>query len=239
MLSLTGFKIRFTLNWPMAILALCAILVFMRLGYWQLGRAHEKERMLNLERQFVNQPPVDWTPISELPTQYQKLRVHGHFLPQVVLLDNQHHQHQFGYHVFSPMQLSNHQIILVDRGWIAGDMTRQSLPAIHTPLGETEITGSSYYPPEKRFLLGQVLEKKQDEKMVIEWIDTKIISQFLHKSVYPFIIRLDKKEANGFIRAWDIVSMPPQRHYAYAFQWFAIALVIFVLFISLNSKKRT
>ncbi|WP_274544559.1 SURF1 family cytochrome oxidase biogenesis protein [Legionella oakridgensis] len=75
--------------------------------------------------------------------------------------------------------------------------------------------------------------------MVIEWIDTKIISQFLHKSVYPFIIRLDKKEANGFIRAWDIVSMPPQRHYAYAFQWFAIALVIFVLFISLNSKKRT
>ncbi|AHE67958.1 hypothetical protein Loa_02416 [Legionella oakridgensis ATCC 33761 = DSM 21215] len=200
MLSLTGFKIRFTLNWPMAILALCAILVFMRLGYWQLGRAHEKERMLNLERQFVNQPPVDWTPISELPTQYQKLRVHGHFLPQVVLLDNQHHQHQFGYHVFSPMQLSNHQIILVDRGWIAGDMTRQSLPAIHTPLGETEITGSSYYPPEKDFYWGRFWKKNKMKKWSLSGLIQKLLVSFcINQSIHLLFALTKRKRMVSFV----------------------------------------
>ncbi|WP_133128905.1 SURF1 family protein [Legionella nagasakiensis] len=237
MLSLTGFKIRFILNWPMAILTLAAILIFMRLGYWQLERAHEKEQMLQLEKKFLNQLPMDWSPLDKPPAQYQRIKVRGHFLSQVVLLDNQHHQHQFGYHVLSPFQLTNHQIILVDRGWVAGDVTRQSLPVIKTPLSIIEIIGSSYYPSEKKILLGQPFEKKENQ-LIIESIDTKIASQFLHKSVHPFIIRLDKKEANGFIREWPIVSMSPQRHYAYAFQWFAIAFVIFVLFVALNSKKK-
>ncbi|WP_019216188.1 SURF1 family cytochrome oxidase biogenesis protein [Legionella tunisiensis] len=59
----------------------------------------------------------------------------------------------------------------------------------------------------------------------------------MHKSVYPFIIRLDKSEADSYVREWAVVAMPPERHYAYALQWFAIAFVILILFIALNLKK--
>lgn len=80
--------------------------------------------------------------------------------------------------------------------------------------------------------------RKEGNKVVIlERLDTQLISQVLQKSVSPFIIRLDKQDANGFVREWATVSMPPQRHLAYALQWFVMALVVLIIFVALNLKK--
>ena len=65
-----------------------------------------------------------------------------------------------------------------------------------------------------------------------------IIRQFLLKSVYPFIIRLSPQAEYGFVRDWPVVAMSVERHFGYALQWFAIALVIIILFIVLNVKKK-
>lgn len=89
----------------------------------------------------------------------------------------------------------------------------------------------------KQWILGVGLEEKENKMIIIERIDTKLVSQVLQKKVYPFIIRLDKQDAYGFVREWAIVSMPPQRHIAYALQWFAMALVILIIFVALNLKK--
>ena len=234
MFSLTGFNVRFTPRWQMSLLALLAILFLSRLGFWQLQRAAEKKQMLLAHQVLAKQAPILWQPRNKLPLQYQPITVQGHFLSTVMLLDNQHYQHQFGYHVISPLILADGHVILIDRGWLAGDVTRQTLPKSRMPTGVIKLVGSAYYPSEKNWLLGQLIEKEQAESVVIELIDTKLIGQFLHKSVYPFIIRLGQHEADGYVREWAIVSMPPQRHYAYALQWFAMALVILILFIALN-----
>lgn len=239
MFSLACFNIRFTPSWQMSLLTLFSLLFFMRLGFWQLQRADEKERMLSAHHAFTKQTPVLWRHGDPLPAQYQPINVTGHFLPAVLLLDNQHHHHQFGYDVISPLLLQNGAILLVDRGWLAGDITRMTFPPIKTPKDAVNIVGSAYYPSAKNWVLGQEIEKKQTNLAVIELIDTKLISQFLHKSVYPFIIRLNPEEALGYVREWEIVAMPPQRHHAYALQWFAIALVILTLFIVLNIHSTT
>ena len=240
-MSLTGFNVRFTPHWRMSLLAMLVLLLFTRLGFWQLQRAAEKKQMLSAHRAFAKQAPMLWQPTSKLPIQYQQLHVRGHFLPQVLMLDNQHYQHQFGYHVISPFLLANGRVILVDRGWVAGDMTRQTLPVIESLTGFTKVVGSVYYPSAKNWVLGQIIEKKTRNLAVVELVDTQVISQFLHKSVYPFTIRLGKHEAGGYVREWSIVAMPPQRHYAYAVQWFAMALVILIIFVALNltAKKKT
>ncbi len=222
----------------MTLLTLFAMALFMRLGYWQLERAGEKKQMIAALNAFTQQSPQSWVSSHPLPAQYQPLRVKGQFLPAIFLLDNQHHQHQFGYDVISPLKLNGGGIVLVDRGWVPADVTRQQFPVVETPRGVVSLVGSVYYPSTKQWLLGQALEKKGTDLAVVEWVDANLISKFLHKSVYPFIIRLSKSADFGYVREWAVVAMPPERHYGYALQWFAIALVIFILFIALNLKKK-
>ena len=222
----------------MALLAMLAMALFMRLGFWQLDRAIEKKQMIAALNVFVQQAPTKWSAGYALPAQYQPILVQGHFLSMRLLLDNQHHEHQFGYDVISPLVLADGSVVLVDRGWVPGDMMRHVFPSVETPSELVELAGSAYYPSEKTWLLGQGLEKKEAGLAVVELLDTHLISRFLHKSVYPFIIRLEKHAALGYVRDWAVVSMPPERHYGYALQWFAIALVIFILFIALNIKKK-
>ncbi|KTD13298.1 SURF1 family protein [Legionella jamestowniensis] len=235
MLSLTCFKHRFTPNWKMAVLTCIGILFFSRLGFWQLHRAEEKKQMLAMQSKFATESPIHWQPDLSLPKQYQRIIMKGKFLPKTILLDNQHYQHQFGYDILSPLLLPSGSVVLVDRGWMAGDLSRQTFPSPQVPDEILNIVGSAYYPS-KTLLIGAAFEKKANA-ILIERIDTDLISQLLHKPLYPFIIRLDKAEKHGYVREWAIVAMPPERHYAYAVQWFALAFVCLVLFVVLNFKK--
>lgn len=228
---------RFSPRWQYCLFAFLSIALFVCLGIWQVQRAQEKKMMIARGASLGVQKPLCWLPGMANPVQYQPVIVDGDYLPEVILLDNQHHQHQFGYHVLSPLQVSKDAVVLIDRGWQQGDPARQHFPTVERPARLIRVSGQVYFPSSKEWVLGQVLEKKNARLAIAEKIDPELISQFLHKSVYPFIIRLNKTEPYGFTREWALVSMPPERHYAYALQWFAMALVIFVIFVGLNTKK--
>lgn len=238
MLSVARFKSRFTLLWQINVLGLLIIAILIRLGFWQLERAEVKKQMLSKHRQFEQQRPHIWQPSQNAPMQYQPIRVEGTFMSTVILYDNQHYQHQVGYHVISPLMVSSHHVLLVDRGWVPAHVNRRSLPSIKTPSHPILIEGQVYYPSKNSWLLGQNLEKVSANLLLVERIDTQLISQLLHKNVYPFIIRLGPREKHGFQREWAIVSMPPERHHGYALQWFAMALIVLIGMIRLNMKKR-
>lgn len=232
------FKYHFNPHWGMFLLTLGAVILFMQLGFWQLARADEKKQMIAAVDVLSKQQPIDWGATHRLPKQYQRLHVQGHFLPTVFLLDNQHYRHQLGYDVLSPLLLDNGKVVLVDRGWVVANQDHRELPSIKIPNQLIDLVGSAYYPSDKTWVLGQVLEKKDKNMAIIEQIDMPIIRQFLLKSVYPFIIRLSPQAEHGFVRDWPVVAMSIERHFGYALQWFAIALVIIILFIVLNVKKK-
>jgi surfeit locus 1 family protein len=236
--SLTCFNIRFTPHWLMSICASCFILLFLRLGFWQLERADEKIKMVTAEKALAKQEPVKWNAGQKFPGQYQRIRVEGNYLSKVFLLDNQHYKHQFGYEVLSPLLLEDDSVVMIDRGWVPGASSIPSLSQTKSPEGMIQLQGSVYFPSKNSWILGPGMEEKEDKRVVLESIDEKLLSQILQKKVYPFIIRLDKHDAYGFMREWAIVSMPPQRHLGYALQWFAMALVILILFVALNLKKK-
>lgn len=236
---MTYSNLRFAPNWRLGLLGVIAILFLIRLGFWQLQRADEKTQMLAANSKFAKQDPKLWGTSQTLPTQYQSIIVSGQYLPFVILHDNQHYKHQFGFHALSPFLLANGKIVLVDRGWLAGSATRQSLPKVEPLSKSTSVTGQVYFPSEKNWLLGPIVEKEEKNLVLVELIDTQVLSQLLHKPVYPFIIRLGQREDGGFIREWPVVAMTPQRHYAYALQWFVMAMVGSILLIALNIKKKT
>lgn len=218
-------------------LALLSISLLISLGLWQLHRAEEKNAMLLHAQLQGKSAATVWQATKALPQQYQLVTVKGSYLNHTFLLDNQSHQHQFGYHVLTPLQIAPGKVVLIDRGWVPLKQPRSILPNSTIPQGEQLIKGQTYYPSAKQWILGDVIEKEQQEITVIERFDEKTISNILHNSVYPFIIRLDKSESYGYIREWPIVAMTPQRHYAYALQWFAMALSVFIIFIVTNLKK--
>lgn len=223
----------------MTMVALCAFVLLVQLGRWQWHRALEKKNMLFSQRAQAKQPPLSWLEGSSEPSMYQTIRVKGQFLPTTLLLDNQTHQHQFGYDVLSPMVLPQGGVVLVDRGWVPGDPSRTTYPMVSVPQGTHWITGYVYVPSQRGWLLGEEMEQEQSKRIVVERVDVNKISHLLHKSVYPFMIRLGTQEPNGYVRAWPIVAMSPQRHQGYAVQWFTMAFVIVVLYVSLNTKKKT
>lgn len=235
--SLTCFNFRFTPNWLMLVLATFFISTFVGLGLWQIQRADEKTKMIVAQEALAKQDPLIWEPGQKLPEQYQKIRLQGIYLPELFLLDNQHYQHQFGYDVISPLLLDDGSVVMVDRGWVSGDITRRIFPKVQIPHGSFKMLGTVYFPSKKQWVLGPRFEKKENKLTILELIDEEILKQILQKKVYPFIIRLDSSEPFGFVREWEIVSMPPQRHFAYAIQWFAMALVILIIFVALNLKK--
>ncbi|KTD75519.1 SURF1 family protein [Legionella waltersii] len=235
--SVTFFKFRFTPSWPMIALTTLFILAFSELGFWQIHRAHEKQQMIITQENMLQQKPVVWGSDRDLPKQYQSVQITGSYLPQLFLLDNQHHQHQFGYQVISPLLLQNGGVVLIDRGWVPGDVSRKNFPQVEIPKDSQRVEGIAYFPSKKQWVLGAGIENKGSHLYILELLDAKIVKQVLQKKVYPFIIRLNRNAPYGFIREWKIVSMPPERHIAYAVQWFAMALVILILFIALNLKK--
>lgn len=233
--SVPRFHFRFTPSWIMTGLALVTISLLLKLGFWQIERADEKTALLQKEESMAHAQVIVWNGAPE-PLPFQRIRISGQYESEVFLLDNQHQQHQFGYDVLSPLRLADGGLVLVDRGWVVGDSLRQKMPYVEIPHENISLQGSVYYPSDKQWVLGAQTEKKDTHLTILECLDTKLVSQVLQKKVYPFIIRLDQAEKHGFVRRWAIVSMPPQRHIAYAIQWFAMALVVLIIYVALNLK---
>ncbi len=227
----------FSPSWRMIILTVLVMSLFIRLGYWQLHRADEKRQLLSAYQRASKQVPQRLLRIP-LPKQYQRVYLEGHYLPIILLLDNQHHDHQYGYEVLSPMVLENGDSVIVDRGWVKGDPSRQHWPVLTTPIHKIKLSGQIYYPPGKSWLLGSGFEVKRGDLAIIETLDIAMMRQFLHKSLYPFIIRQSPDSPGGYVCDWPIVASTPERHMGYAIQWFLFACIAGILWVILNVKKK-
>jgi surfeit locus 1 family protein len=239
--SLSRFYKTFTFSWFMFIFMLFGVGLFVFLGFWQIERGFEKRDMLADFSAKARRAPLLWNAGAKSPDQFQKILVKGHFLPKVFLLDNQYRKHKFGYDYIQPLLLENGKVVLIDRGWFIsqsfGSRHDLSLPRVEIlRVGSEEIEGTVYYPSRKSFVLGKPYEKISKNVILIETQDKVLFSKFLHKSVYPFIIR-ETVNSNTLLQEWPVVAMSPSRHYAYALQWFGLAITSIIIGIVLKRRN--
>lgn len=50
---------------------------------------------------------------------------------------------------------------------------------------------------------------------------------------------MDSETADGYLRDWQPGGMGPERHLAYAVQWFSLALTVVVIYLVLIFRNRT
>ena len=73
---------------------------------------------------------------------------------------------------------------------------------------------------------------------MVQVVDSQVLSAKLNYELYDFQIELDADQKEGFQRLWKITTIiSPEKHIAYAVQWFGLALTLTALFFWKSSRK--
>jgi surfeit locus 1 family protein len=223
-------------------LLILGVAAFVRLGIWQLDRAEEKQTLI--ERYAAGrQTTVDLTAATVAAvTQYQHVRARGRYDPtRQILLDNMPSQHgRPGYRVITPFELDGGGTLLVDRGWVQMGTTRNDLPLIEIGPQSREIAGRYDALPRA----GIALDAAESDATapwprVMNYPQQRDIESALGRPVLPGLVLLDAQQADGYEREWQTrFQFGPERHLAYAVQWFALATAALVIYLIVSFRRK-
>lgn len=229
--------LRFRPRWWGVLLALAACASTVSLGNWQGRRAEEKralaERFDQAVRMAATPVPAVLVPADALV--FKRLAAKGEFLPQfTVLLDNKVYHGRPGYFVVTPMRISGGAMhVLVNRGWVAAGARREDLPAVRTPAGEITLEGlgqehaprvlaAGSGPPGGRVWQGLVLEE---------------FARWSGLALQPVFLEQHSATGDALVRDWPRPDFGIDRHTSYAMQWYLIAALAVVIFVSLSFDR--
>lgn len=227
--------------WPsIAMLMIFPVLVW--LGFWQLERADWKQELVDTHVERSQLPAQSLVQLLEQEddVQFRKTRVRGRYhLDRQLLLDNRTWNGHAGYHVLTPFQLSDHgKLVLVNRGWVPVGYDRSMLPDLPGPDVDVSLEAVIKLPPEKLFRLGEIEELNVGWPKVVQQLEMKQLEKRLESALLPVFLLLDKQDEHGFVRDWKpVYGIPPDKHRAYALQWFTLAVVLMMIYIGVNTKR--
>ena len=233
---------RFQPVWWATALTLAVAALFVRLGFWQLHRADEKQSLI-VQFESGQQTTATLSPRNgdSLP-RYQQVELHGHYDSQhQVLLDNMpSEQGQPGYRVLTPLELEEGGWLLVDRGWVPLGATRSDLPHIAVADDARTLVGKLDDLPEPGVRLGDngAPDPAAGWPRVLSFPRHAELARALDRPLQHRIVLLDAKQPDGYERVWQAhFGLGPERHIAYAVQWFAMAAAVVAIYLTLSFKR--
>lgn len=220
------------------LLTAAAVALFGALGSWQLRRGAAKEALratlanpaAAAERLSASTPPPR-------ALELRRVQVTGAYLPDRQLLqDGQSLRQRPGYHVWTPLRLPDGALIMVDRGWIPLD--RAGFDGT-TPAGEVALRGFWRALPEPGLRLGEPgpCAPAPGYPATVLYPTAAELDCLLGQAVLPGLLLLDADLPGGYAREWSDFGFPPERHYGYAVQWFALAAAAVAIFFVVNRKR--
>ncbi len=226
------------------LLTLALLILFSNLGVWQLRRAEQKRAIIAAQEEAAKAPAIDFAewlrlgkPASDL---YGKaVSVAGTPLAERQLLhDSQTLHGQAGYHVWTALTLDAvPALVLVNRGWVPAALDRAALPA--TPVAPEKLRWRGQWRalPEPGLRAGENDCKLGVWPRVVQYPRGAELECLFGQPVVPGLLLLDPDQPQGFARDWNAELLPPERHLGYAFQWFALAGALLIVFIVVNLRK--
>ena len=209
------------LRWLPLVAAAVFIGAFVSLGFWQLDRAIEKKDMLSMfESDAIFEEPSDFAALK----QFDRIKVFGQYLDdRQILIDNIPKDSQIGYYVITPLKISvSDDWLLVNRGWVP--KTADVDLSIH---GESRtIFGLSGFLPRVAIRPGEAFTEHNNWPRVGFYPSMHEIAAELDEELLPSVLLLHPDAEEGFLRRWEPDVSGPMTHYSYAFQWFAMAIVV-------------
>jgi surfeit locus 1 family protein len=225
------------------VLAAAGMAVCAWLGMWQLDRAEEKRALIaSFDAGSAPVPVTEGVSLDALP-RYQSIELSGSYDPQhQILLDNMPSSRgQPGYHVLTTLQRDNGEWLLIDRGWVPGGRTREQLPDVHVAGGPRTLQGRLDELPQPGIRLGSASATVHGNwPRVLHFPLHEELQAVLGRKLARRILLLDPAQPDGYERLWRArFRVSPERHLAYAIQWFALLAAILVTVVVVNFRKHS
>ena len=226
--------------------ALLVVAIACAAGIWQLNRADGKIALAAnlLARQQMPILSANDALLSLEDASERRMIARGQYIPQAAIwLDNRprpippagSNTSQSGFYLLMPLQLEGRdEILWINRGWAPRNSeNRESLPPVKTPSKVVTIEGIVFAHPGKVYALGEGQVIIDASKPRIEQnFDLRAEGKLRGWVQSPFILReVDTGVEDGLLREWAPLTTGVDRHYAYAFQWFALAVSGFLFWI--------
>lgn len=240
---------------PTAFVVTCLLVIIgISLGQWQLRRAAYKENLAAQIEAKEKSAPLQLG--SELLTldqaEFHPLTATGRYLKdKAIWLDNRPHPRgrdpktgiATGFILMMPFMLKDqpNTVIWVNRGWAPRDFQDlKKVPDIKTPIGEVSISGVGFRHAGKTYQLGSREQMTATDGAVIaeDFELARYESQFPRQQA--FVLRQsDLQMKDGLDRDWPRMDSGADKHYGYAFQWFALSLMSIVFWFVTALRART
>lgn len=224
--------------WP-TLAAIAGIAVFVRLGFWQLHRAHQAQAQKDAYQARIKRTPMApggglWDPAK---LRFRRVAVSGRYdARRQILLDNQFSGANVGYDVLTPLRLAHSRFrVLVNRGWIPFNGDRAHPPAAPPPKGRQHVVGLVSVPG-RYFRLGRP-RPPHPWHTVWEYLDLKLYRRAAPFPIEPVVILLSPRSTGGYVRHWPPAGTKVAMYEGYAVQWFLFAFIVVVIFVVVNRPK--
>jgi cytochrome oxidase assembly protein ShyY1 len=225
---------RFRPGWQMGLFVALLLPVTTALGFWQLARAAEKER---LDAAYVDSQasfPASLAAL-DLDRPFQRVEFDGEYEPNHFLIDNQIHAGQVGYRVVTPLRVADGRRFLIDRGWIPAPSLRSALPTVDTPPGPVRVVGSLWRDMGMTPLWGEDVWNAGWPKR-IQRLDVERAAGLLPGTV-PVEVRIEAGSPGALVPTSSAPVITAAIHYGYAVQWFGLAVALLVLFVVFGIRQ--
>jgi surfeit locus 1 family protein len=213
------------------------VVLFLGLGTWQADRGMQKRAEhadFEVESGFSF-----WRDGAEV-RDFEKVKVTGEFdSKHQLLLENIIVNSRQGYYVITPLVTgADEPVLLVNRGWIAKASQAFDTSAIEFAAPRAVVRGRVGALPRAGFRMGDPISQGATWPKFAVYPTLEDVAITLGRPVQPFVLLLDPEDPHGYQRNWAPDEIGPGRHFGYALQWFAMAIVLAALLVW-NYRKRS
>jgi surfeit locus 1 family protein len=216
-----------------ALAALAGIALTLSLGQWQWGRAQQRNALQEAIASRQNMPPLA---VGELLAAsdphalvHRPVVLRGEWVSaQTVFLDNRQMNGVPGFYVVTPLRLEGRQdTVLVQRGWAPRNFTRRELlPQVTTPGGMVEVRGRLAPPPAKLYAFDT-----EEKGPIRQNLDLARFRAETGLALLPLSVQQAGPASEGLLRHWPQPASGAGKNIGYAFQWWALAALIAILYV--------
>lgn len=231
-----ALKYRFRPSFISLIVMAITVVILLKLGFWQLDRAQQKRKIIDKASNVAIYELNELEPKTILSLNNKTVKADVKIVTDKVwLLDNQVHKGKVGYGVIAAAFISDDVTGLVHLGWIPAVSNRGILPSFELPT-QVQVTGILKTDDFEAFSLAEEnvkgLNNRVQNLQQLFYQANPIIS---HK----ILLYANSNTVNQWPQTYKLVVMKPEKHEAYAVQWFLLALASVVVFAIASLKKES